>query len=107
MNQVVAKTHPLLDLERRKRDPHVRIAILDTGVDRALHALEKVQGFRGFDPVPDIDYFDTVGHGTHSIGLLLKVAPNAQIYVAKVTEWDEKTKEDVPNHQSIAKASHI
>jgi subtilisin family serine protease len=106
MSQVVERTHTLLERERLRRDPPVRIAILDSGVDKHLHALEEVHECRGFAPLPSHDYFDRVGHGTHSIGLLRKVAPNARIYVAKVTEADEAGKRDVPNHVSIANASY-
>ncbi|CAN9113195.1 unnamed protein product [Alternaria alternata] len=104
MNQVVQRTHPLLHGGRRRKDPLVKIAILDSGVDKHFHALKEVPESRGFDPVPEEDYFDRVGHGTHSIGLLRRVAPNASIYVAKVTEADESRKEDVPNHVSMANA---
>jgi subtilisin family serine protease len=106
MRQVSERTHTLLERERLRRDPRVKIAILDSGVDKYFHALEEVQECRGFAPLPCNDYFDRVGHGTHSIGLLRKVAPNAHIYVAKVTEADEADKQDVPNHVSIANASY-
>jgi hypothetical protein len=96
--------HPLLfqtpkencgQLERKilRSDGRVRIAILDTGMDLPNHVLWSpgsrrirsskswVRSKIGEDEVEDLD-----GHGTHAVGLLLKVAPEADIYVARVFE---------------------
>lgn len=65
----------------------MRVAILDTGID-ASHPV-----FSGcvFDENKCHDWtnsndptMDIVGHGTHSAALVLKVAPNASLYIAKV-----------------------
>jgi subtilisin family serine protease len=80
-------------------DPHadlvepVRIAILDSGLDpknpfliedREL-ARPKVKEARSFvHGTEPHDILDEIGHGTHALGLLLKVAPCAEIYVAKI-----------------------
>lgn len=56
------------------------------------------QSFVKRDPSPTVPS-DLVGHGTHVAGLLLKVAPNADIYVAKVSDKDE-----LHNPDDIAKA---
>jgi hypothetical protein len=66
----------------------VKIAILDTGIDTrnvafAQHVskgLIKVEDF----VAPGGDGLDMNGHGTHSAALLCKIAPEAEIYVAKV-----------------------
>lgn len=71
----------------------VRIAILDSGLDPTNPLLiEDLQ-----QPNPQIkearsfvhgtqphETQDEIGHGTHALGLLLKVAPSAEIFVAKV-----------------------
>lgn len=69
----------------------VKIAILDTGIDvrntafaRALSKglIKKVEDFTD----PGGDGLDLSGHGSHCAGLLCRIAPEAEIYVAKVTK---------------------
>ncbi|KAH8902471.1 subtilisin-like protein [Coniochaeta sp. PMI_546] len=82
----------------------VRIAILDTGIDarnvafaRPLSkALIKVEDF----VTPGGDGLDLHGHGTHCVGLLCKIAPEAEIYVAKVVKDDSSP----PDAGTVAKA---
>ncbi|KAL7936385.1 hypothetical protein V8C35DRAFT_320762 [Trichoderma chlorosporum] len=89
----------------------VRIAILDSGFDREhfslvddkgqLHA--QIKGMRNFvhpTTTPD-DVQDEVGHGTHGLGLLLKVATCAEIYVAKIANQETL---DPSAYDGIAKA---
>lgn len=77
----------------------VRIAILDTGVD---HKHSKISGAEfgdtpvivqcrsfvgGFEGHNDHSRTqDNDGHGTHIVGLVLQLAPHAEIYVAKISE---------------------
>ncbi|KAF5120826.1 hypothetical protein E5D57_013162 [Metarhizium anisopliae] len=74
----------------------IRVAILDTGVDLEVNGIREAlkngqlhyQNFaNGHDFAPDTD-----GHGTAVTSLLLRVAPNADVYVARVTSdgvnWD-------------------
>ena len=88
----------------------VRIAVLDTGVNKAHPAIEA--GFEMERLRPDRcyswvgenngDVHDDHGHGTNATSLLLEVAPNADIYVAKVfIEGDVK----VDEVENIAKVS--
>ncbi len=66
----------------------VRIAILDSGLDptnplvidnpQIKEARSFVYGTQPYETQ------DEIGHGTHALGLLLKVAPCAEIYVARV-----------------------
>lgn len=70
----------------------MKIAILDTGVD-ATHPLvrehkERIQGYESWT-VSDIADQDIDGHGTHATFLVLDVAPNADIYIARVAEGSE------------------
>lgn len=69
----------------------IRIAVLDTGVSdndeyvkRGLLHGGKIKDCRSW--VGDDDgCSDTCGHGTHVVRLLLRTAPTAEIYVAKIS----------------------
>ncbi|KAM5385425.1 hypothetical protein ACJZ2D_001066 [Fusarium nematophilum] len=67
----------------------IKIALLDSGI---LCAMTNFQG-EDLNPIkghehyvgPDIKKPDTCGHGTHLACLLLQYAPDADLYIAKVT----------------------
>lgn len=74
---------------------NVKVAVIDTGVDRDHPALRAnfVAGknFAPLDEKVDYDYFDVYGHGTHVAGTILGdgtqlygVAPKAKLYSARV-----------------------
>ncbi|KAJ2981443.1 hypothetical protein NUW58_g6689 [Xylaria curta] len=69
----------------------IRVAILDTGVDVKDIMIKGALGSRIKDrrsfvgPSPS-NRIDTYGHGTHVARLLLKMAPAAEIYIAKISE---------------------
>lgn len=95
----------------------VRIAILDSGLDttnpfliedqqRANPQIKEALSFvHGTQPH---EIRDEIGHGTHALGLLLKVAPCAEIYVARVARrealdpntFNDITKAGLIPHQS-------
>ena len=83
----------------------VKIAVLDTGVDPKHSDMdsERIQSVRSWvngknGEEEDRRASDESGHGTHTTGILLDLAPDADIYVAQIA-----TKE--PSHPSqIAKA---
>lgn len=70
----------------------VRIAVLDTGFDdEALffhlpensRSQDRVKGWKDF--VDSAGHWqDAHGHGTHLVSLILTVAPNAEVYVARI-----------------------
>ncbi|UKZ92453.1 uncharacterized protein TrAFT101_007408 [Trichoderma asperellum] len=68
----------------------IRIAILDTGIDTTDKMIgpasrSRIKAKRSW--VGSIeDYEDRYGHGTHVTRLLLKMAPAADIYIAKITD---------------------
>jgi subtilisin family serine protease len=80
----------------------VRIAILDTGVDtihpqiRAAREANRIVAYfpessvraLDSDSKPPDPFQDHHGHGTHGTSVLLQTAPNAAIYIAKVTDND-------------------
>ena len=82
------RRHPPSKEDKEKR---VKIAILDTGIDLKHPLLKNYIDAGQIPQVHDFvedrdDIKDTNGHGTHSAHLLLKTAPNAAIYVARVFE---------------------
>lgn len=93
-NYLKVELHPALPRIPNKKD-RIRIAVLDTGIcmdDNFIHLKENrtritYQSFVTGDPNPT-EPSDLVGHGTHVAGLLLQVAPSADIYVAKISDKD-------------------
>lgn len=91
---------------RRKFQP-VRIAILDSGFDpknpllmtedqRLDPRIKAAQSF--IHETESCDIQDEIGHGTHALGLLLKVATCAEIYIARVAHretLDRNTYDDI------------
>ncbi|KAL8365506.1 hypothetical protein RB595_004360 [Gaeumannomyces hyphopodioides] len=69
----------------------VRIAVLDTGLDLghdSIPAERIIQKRNWVDPGRQDDIRDHDGHGTFVAGLLLKYAPDAELYVGKVCDAD-------------------
>lgn len=70
----------------------VKVLVLDSGIDRDHPEFEgrflKGKSFVGFTPGTPYDYFDKIGHGTHTAGTALGqsvgVAPAAELLVGKV-----------------------
>ncbi|KAI9928487.1 hypothetical protein ASPWEDRAFT_50364 [Aspergillus wentii DTO 134E9] len=69
----------------------IRIAVLDTGCDFNapffLHPdnESRLKGWRDFADGSD-DFQDGHGHGTHLVSLIMKIAPDAHVYVARVAK---------------------
>ncbi|KAH7309953.1 hypothetical protein BKA65DRAFT_485176 [Rhexocercosporidium sp. MPI-PUGE-AT-0058] len=90
-----SETQKLLLPLRRSNGKRVKIAILDTGIDLSHPDFKEDQSVSRTNrriKIPedflDVDgkAHDTCGHGTHCVGLLRKVAPEADIYVARVAK---------------------
>jgi hypothetical protein len=87
--------HHIVARDRADDARRVRVAILDTGVDathsliqsdldkaKAIRSIKALKGFpSSLDPKKDKN-----GHGTHGVSVLLKTAPYAAIYVARVAD---------------------
>lgn len=80
----------------------VRVAIFDTGVDerhpeikkaseRILHKKTKLKQIAAMQGFPDSlnPSRDRHGHGTHCASVLMKTAPNAALYIARVVDDNE------------------
>ncbi|RFU75778.1 hypothetical protein TARUN_6537 [Trichoderma arundinaceum] len=73
-----------------KTSERIRIAVLDTGIDMNDTMVKpaiksRIKDMRSW--VPSNDSCDDIfGHGTHVTRLLLRMAPAAEIYVAKITD---------------------
>ncbi|KAF6813980.1 putative subtilisin [Colletotrichum musicola] len=71
--------------------PSPRVAILDTGFDDegAFFSVpgrrQKVKGWKDFAADSEVPVDDN-GHGSHCIALIMKVAPHATIYVARIAK---------------------
>ncbi|KAL6403076.1 hypothetical protein AUP68_12408 [Ilyonectria robusta] len=77
-----------IDASRKDEGPRVKIAILDTGADLShpdIAEADKNDRVKYHDFITDKPTMvDADGHGTHCTSLLLKFAPNAEVYVARV-----------------------
>ena len=96
---------PVIDRTRTENQRRVRVLLLGSGVD-STHpdiqlALEqkKIVKSRGFpDSLDPLE--DQVGHGTHGAGVLLRTAPNAAIYVARIIDHAGGM-DSISHHQTI------
>ncbi|KAK2752267.1 pfs domain-containing protein [Colletotrichum kahawae] len=79
----------LAETVRGERTPeNIRIALLDTGIDtddRMIKSAMKKNIVETRSWVGESCH-DTYGHGTHVARLLIKMAPSAQIFIAKITD---------------------
>jgi hypothetical protein len=96
MDNLVSSIYPYVDLDLDLAEP-VRIAILDSGLDPENPFLiedqqlanPRIKEARSFiHGTESHDIRDEIGHGTHALGLLLKVAPCAEIYVARIARGE-------------------
>ena len=98
-----------IEAGRRTFQP-VRIAILDSGFDPGNPLLRtdeqrldpRIKDVRSFvHQTEPFDIQDEIGHGTYALGLLLKVATCAEIYIARIANRETL---DRDSYDDIAQA---
>ncbi|EFX04389.1 extracellular serine protease [Grosmannia clavigera kw1407] len=93
------------DIERREK---IKIAVIDSGIDKGdtiiAENMDRIKYRCGF--VSDAgegprsgDCEDELGHGTHVTRLILEMAPEAELYVAKIS--DKKTIQSSDLHRLV------
>lgn len=87
--QSLVDSYWIKPLSIKDKEKRIKIAILDTGIDLTHPLFQKHLSDGQFPDSRDFvenrqNIIDTCGHGTHTAHLLLKTAPNASIYVARV-----------------------
>lgn len=102
----------IVDPRRRTFAP-VRIAILDSGFDPQNPLLmtedqrldPRIKAAQSFvHQTEPYDIQDEIGHGTHALGLILKVATCAEIYIARIAHretLDHTTYDDIAQARSV------
>ena len=115
-------------LEIFSNQGRIRVAVIDTGLELSTNALlsldpkdERVKECVSFfdedgknndadgNPVAIKGFRDLDGHGTHSAALILKVAPTAELYAARVFKTREEGNPGVTAahiHERVARVSH-
>jgi subtilisin family serine protease len=99
MDMFSTKIKTMFKEERKVSMDRLKIAILDTGIDhehkfidgiknRLPRVLMECCSFVGpsEDAESEARTQDTDGHGTHIAGLVMKLAPCAKIYIARISE---------------------
>ncbi|KAL5593259.1 hypothetical protein FOBRF1_012361 [Fusarium oxysporum] len=86
----------------RSSHRRVRIAILDTGINRENGAIQAGKLLGQLHPDDDRSWIgkdvqDSDGHGTRVAELILKTAPNADIYIGKVFTGSEVVTREAKN----------
>jgi hypothetical protein len=88
---------------QNKERPRIKIAVLDTGVDTSHNFIRGAK--KRIEVLPsyvkdDSSKMDSYGHGTHVAGLLLAVAPEAQLIIFKIASCSK-----IPANHQIADVS--
>jgi hypothetical protein len=77
--------------KQNQLDRKIRIAVIDSGVRKDDHRIcgwragKSIKDCRNFSSQHPEDWNDEIGHGTMVSCLLLNVAPEAELYIAKVS----------------------
>ena len=91
INEFIKGCSKALPSDRRRGIKNVRVAILDTGFDNEASFFDapvrrrRIKGWKDWAENSGVPV-DENGHGTHTVSLLMKVAPTADIYVARVVK---------------------
>ena len=119
LQELEDRTHPLVDEKADADHPRVRIAVIDSGIDGTVEALQhfrvRIKAIRDWKhPSGCLEHrstwglrtthlerygLDVTGHGTHLTSLILNVAPWADVYIARIVD------NDVPEEDIVAQVS--
>ncbi|KAI9766109.1 MAG: hypothetical protein M1840_006816, partial [Geoglossum simile] len=99
--------------------PRIKVAILDTGYDKEAvffnrHRNSRIKKWKDWVMNNSPDPQDQDGHGTHVLSLLMKIAPAADIFVARIAKEtedlqsasDNVAKQDSPYVKAITWAAN-
>ncbi|EWY80038.1 hypothetical protein FOYG_16834 [Fusarium oxysporum NRRL 32931] len=102
--------HDIVADRADERDDRIRVAVLDTGIDfdhpLIAESQSRIKQRKSFLPehvTGPADTSDMNGHGTHVTHILMKTAPNADIYVGRIF-FEGKEFEMEENADKIAEA---
>jgi len=115
--EFLGEVQNLVQKVQRRGRPKVKVAILDTGIREQDEEIRvalnsgaiQLQNCKGF---PDTDarsnefnpLSDPKGHGTHCACVLLKTAPNIDLFVARIFD-DQEEIASANNYQGTVKAN--
>lgn len=94
----------------RGRDERIKVAILDSGIDK------KYPGFgdEDCDRIKEVVTFiggdaavDTVGHGTHMAAIILRLTKNVDLYIGKITNTSRVTRREAIAEVIIKASSRV
>lgn len=91
---------------RRSKRPIVRVAILDTGIDRTNAQIseewDRIE-YKSCLKNDESGEEDLHGHGTHIAGLILRIARNVKLYVFRVAKDNKFSEENIDAIASVRK----
>lgn len=117
-------------LEPLTGDKPIKIAVLDTGIDmmhkdfkrtRAVHfengqpqpdptgtpQLDRIKGKRNFCNNDDADIQDRDGHGTAVAGIILRLTPDAHLFIARICVGDANYGVSADKQRSIDESQTV
>lgn len=91
--------HEIFNQDFKEKDPRIKIAVIDTGIEATHVAFQEVHG-RSLIKAAKIfcrgnHLTDAVGHGTHIANTLLQVAPQIELVIAQVDTGDPDVTDQV------------
>ena len=74
----------------------VRVAVIDTGLDKAYHTRYHVKEWKDFVNIGASEMSDKTGHGTLCAHLILSMCEEIDLYVARIFDRDTADPEQGP-----------
>lgn len=83
---------------QQKIHARIKIAVLDTGFDPQDRDLENIHYIDCIEPERPMT--DRTGHGTNLVNLVLRVYPDAEVFIARIFETDKANDTDDPKRMA-------